>query len=186
MNTLTRPMHAELPLPAEEAPGSYRIGDRQDRPWGHYVVIDAGTAPNGEEYCKKNITIRPLQILSLQSHKLRSETWVVKKGILTVLKDGQNLELEPGESVDIPAGSIHCMANTGEDDCIVVETQEGICREDDIKRYMDVYHRSTEALASPQAPESFTAYREILIEINRIRVNRKHGITSSPQPAIAK
>ena len=93
------------------------------------------------------------------------------------------IELQPGESIHIPAGSIHCMANTGEDDCIVEETQEGICRKEDIKRYMDVYHRSTETLASPQAPESFTAYREILIEINKIRVNRKHGITSSKQQA---
>ncbi len=176
MNTLTRPMPVELSLPAEETPpGSYRIGDRQDRPWGHYIVVDAGTAANGEEYCKKNITIRPLQILSLQSHKLRSETWVVKRGVLTVLKDGRRLELEPGEAVDIPAGSLHCMANTGEDDCIVVETQEGIFREVDIKLFMYFYHIRTEALSSPQAPESFTAYREIIIDINQIRVNRQRG-----------
>jgi len=162
----------------EALPAAHRIGDRDERPWGRYVVIDAGIAASGEEYCKKIITVEPLQILSLQSHRLRRETWVVKKGILTALKDGKRLELRPGESLQIPADSIHCMANTGDDDCVVEATQEGICREEDIRRYMDVYHRSTEMLASPQAPENFTAYREILIDINKARVNRKHRISA--------
>ena len=154
----------------------YQIGDKESRPWGHYTVIDAGIAANGEEYCKKIITVEPLQVLSLQSHKLRRETWIVKKGILTALKDGKRVDLYPGDSIEIPADSLHCMANINDDDCVVEELQEGICREEDIRRYMDVYHRSTETLASPQATESFTAYREILIDINRIRVNKKNGV----------
>jgi mannose-6-phosphate isomerase-like protein (cupin superfamily) len=181
MSNLSRPALApapeEQPLPLKSAPGAYRVGNRDDRPWGHYVVIDAGIAANGEEYCKKNITIEPLQILSLQSHKLRDEVWAVKKGTLTALKDGRRIEVFPGESIDIPAGSIHCMANMdADDDCFVEETQRGICRDHDIHRYMDVYRRDTETLSSPAGPESFTGYREILIDINKIRVNRKHGV----------
>jgi mannose-6-phosphate isomerase len=178
MKNLSRSAPEELSPVTEEEPCTYRVGSKSDRPWGHYIVTDAGVAANGEEYCKKTVTIEPLQMLSLQSHRLRRETWVVKKGTLTVLKDGKRMELRPGESVHIPTGSIHCMANTGEDNCVVDETQEGICRENDIRRYMDVYHRNTETLISPHAPESFMGYREILIEINKIRVNRKHGIAS--------
>lgn len=161
----------------EEAPQrAYQNGDKETRPWGNYVVIDTGIADNGEEYCRKTITIDPLQILSLQSHKFRRETWVVKKGILTALKDGRRFELHPGESIQIPEDSIHCMANMNDDSCVVEELQEGICREDDIRRYMDVYQRSTETLTSPQAAESFTAYREILIDINKIKVSKKNGV----------
>lgn len=178
MKNLSRSAPEELSPVTEVAPDAYKIGDKDDRPWGHYIVTDAGVAANGEEYCKKTITIEPLQMLSLQSHKLRRETWTVRKGILTALKDGQRVELKPGQSIHIPTGSIHCMANTGEDNCVAEETQEGICRKEDIRRYMDVYHRSTETLVSPQAPESFMAYREILIDINKIRVNRKRGIAS--------
>lgn len=161
------------PLPSS-APGAYHIGDRDTRPWGNYLVIDTGLYGNGEEFCKKMITINSLQILSLQSHKQRRETWTVKKGNLTVLRDGKIIELAIGESIDIPLESIHCMANTTTEDCVVEEIQEGVCREEDITRYMDAYNRSTEVLSSPQAAESFTAYREILIDINKARMERKN------------
>ncbi len=155
---------------------AYQVGDRDDRPWGHYVISSTGIAANGEEYCEKIITIRPWQILSLQSHELRRETWTVIKGTLTALRDGQRLDLSPHEAIHIPVSSIHCMANMDEDDCVVAERQEGICREEDIKRYMDAYRRSTETLASPSAAESFTAYRTILIDINRNKANRMQGV----------
>lgn len=152
----------------------YKIGDRDDRPWGHYVVTGAGVDVRGEEYCEKTITVRPGQVLSLQSHDLRRETWTVRRGTLTALRDGERIEVLPRENVHIPKGSVHCMANLGEEDCIVEERQEGVCREEDIKRYMDAYHRSTEALY-PVPAESFTAYRAILADIKKIRVNRTKG-----------
>jgi mannose-6-phosphate isomerase len=173
MSNASRPALEEY---EEEMPQRvYQTGDRKDRPWGNYIVVDTGVAADGEEYCRKTLTIEPLQILSLQSHKFRRETWVVKRGILTALNDGKRLELYPGESIRIAAGSIHSMANTGDDACVVEELQEGICREDDIRRYMDVYQRGTETLASPQAAESFTTYREILIDINKIKLTKKYG-----------
>ena len=175
MNNSSQAAPKKMPLPSDATPVIYQVGDRGDRPWGHYIVTDTGIAAGGEEYCEKTITIRPLQILSLQSHQLRRETWTVKRGILTVLVDGQRIDLLSGESLHIPVGSIHCMANLGDEDCIIKERQEGICREEDIRRYMDVYRRDTETLASPAAAESFTAYRAILVDINKIRMSKKHG-----------
>jgi mannose-6-phosphate isomerase-like protein (cupin superfamily) len=170
MSNISQPLTAE-------ASGNYRVGDRDDRPWGHYVVTAVGHDTSGEEFCEKKITIDPLQILSLQSHRQRRETWTVRRGHLTALKEGQRVELSSGESIHIPAGAIHCMANLGDEDCIVEERQEGICREEDVQRFMDVYRRDTETLeASPTAVESFAIYRDVIIDINRIRANKKHGV----------
>lgn len=155
----------------------YKIGDRDERPWGHYVVTACGRTPNGDEFCEKKITIEPLQALSLQSHALRSEIWRVRRGVLTALRDGQRLEVLSGETIHIPTGSLHCMANLGEEDCIVEERQEGVCREEDIRRYMDVYQRGTDALeATPDALDSFAAYRAVVEDINKIKATKKNAV----------
>jgi len=176
MSILPSPAAEERP-PSQKSPaGAYKVGDRDNRPWGHYIVTGTGKTADGEEYCEKKIVIEPMQILSLQSHNLRRETWTVKRGTLTALRDGTRAELSAGESIHIPAGSLHCMANLDEENCIVEERQEGICREDDIKRYVDIYSRGTEASASSQALRSLAAYHAILVDMNTIKVNRKHGI----------
>lgn len=149
---------------------TYYIGDKDVRPWGYYVVTDIGITANNEEYCEKIIIVKSGRTLSLQSHNQRRETWTVKKGILTALLDGKRLEILPYESVYIPTGSIHCMANLGNGDCIIEERQEGICYEEDINRYMDAYNRNIVEFISPEAIESFTAYIAILDEIKNIQV----------------
>ena len=47
----------------------FRIGDRDNRPWGSYEVV--ATAQHGEEeQVEKIITILPRKVLSLQSHRV--------------------------------------------------------------------------------------------------------------------
>ena len=150
----------------------YHIGDKDIRPWGHYIVTGIGIVANDKWYCEKIITVKSGKVLSLQSHNQRRETWTVKKGILTALCDGKRMELFSNNYIHIPMGSIHCMANLGEEDCIVEERQEGICCEEDIKRYMDAYNRSTEKLVTTEATESLTAYIAILKEIKNMQVKR--------------
>jgi mannose-6-phosphate isomerase len=141
----------------------YKVGDSDQRPWGHYVVTAVGVNEKGEEYCDKEITVLPGQVLSLQSHELRRETWKVLRGTLTVLLDGESIEMIEGEEIHIPEKSIHCMANLSDDrDCVVFERQEGLCREEDIKRYIDAYGRGTEAPKGEAAVNSITAYNEII------------------------
>lgn len=125
------------------APTGYNIGDSDQRPWGHYRVINIGVEANGEEFCEKEITVNPGQILSLQSHELRREIWTVLKGTLEVIVDEQRLSLEEGQSVLIPLKAIHCMANAGKISCVVHERQIGKCSEEDIIRYVDAYGRNT-------------------------------------------
>jgi mannose-6-phosphate isomerase-like protein (cupin superfamily) len=161
MQNISGSAPSSVPHPAT---GSYKVGDRDDRPWGSYIVTGVGIDISGVEYCEKTIVVNPWQALSLQSHELRRETWTVRQGALTALVDGERIELKEGQSLQIPEGSIHCMANLGDTNCIVAERQEGICREDDIKRYADAYSRATEA-AIPAVARSAAVYNAILSEV---------------------
>lgn len=120
---------------------AYIIGETDTRPWGHYTVLDVGTE-NGEEYCTKTITVNPGGVLSLQSHKLRREEWTVLEGDLEVTRDKEILNLKTGESIDIPQGAVHRMANRSDKPVVVKEIQRGICREEDIERFEDIYGRN--------------------------------------------
>jgi len=112
------------------------------RPWGTFEGIDAGPT-----YQVKRITVTPGAALSLQSHKRRSEHWVVIAGTATVTR-GEDLDslevtvLSRNQSIDIPLGWIHRLENPGEAPLIIIEVQSGdYLGEDDIQRYDDVYGR---------------------------------------------
>ena len=143
----------------------YKVGDRDIRPWGMYEVTAVGRTAQGEEFCEKIITILPGQSLSLQSHELRRELCRVAQGELTVILNGQRITLKAGEDINVPLGNIHAMANLSSSSCVVFERQEGICREDDIKRYLDAYGRSVEAPSDPVASASLSVYKKILDDL---------------------
>lgn len=149
-------------------PVPYKVGDYDKRPWGEYTVTGVGTNDAGEEFCAKDITVNPGSILSLQSHGQRREKWTVKSGTLTVVVDEKRLDLAPGESIDIPLRAIHCMANLTRAPVVVNEIQEGLCREADIKRYVDANGRKTEPLTSPTAQVSVAHYNAIVAEIQQM------------------
>ncbi|MDB5478845.1 MAG: mannose-phosphate guanylyltransferase/mannose-6-phosphate isomerase [Alphaproteobacteria bacterium] len=119
---------------------AYKPGERDTRPWGEWEVLDLGTE-NNEEFCIKRIIVTPGGVLSLQSHKLRREEWTVLEGVLEVTRNDEILSLNPGETVHIPQGAVHRMANRGTVNAVVKEIQRGVCREDDIERFEDIYGR---------------------------------------------
>lgn len=107
------------------------------RPWGDYEQIDKGT-----RYQVKRITVKPYGKLSLQSHKHRSEHWVVVSGTANITINDFEKKLEENESVYIPLGSIHRLYNPGPDKLELIEVQSGdYLGEDDIVRYEDIYNR---------------------------------------------
>ncbi len=106
-----------------------------------WEVLDTGVE-NGEEFCIKKITVNPGGILSLQSHKLRREVWTALEGSIEVTRDDKIITLSKGETIDIPCGAVHRMANRSDTVAVIHEIQRGICREDDIIRLEDVYGRS--------------------------------------------
>jgi len=118
----------------------YRIGETDTRPWGTWEVLDTGKEQD-EEYCVKKITVTPGGVLSLQSHEKRREEWTVLSGTLEVTRNDEIIVLQTGETIFIPQGAKHRMANRGTEDVVVKEIQRGLCREDDIIRYEDIYGR---------------------------------------------
>jgi mannose-6-phosphate isomerase-like protein (cupin superfamily) len=113
------------------------------RPWGIYYVLE--DKPN---FKVKKIVVNPGARLSLQSHKHRSEHWVVVSGLATVevRKTDKSSEwvfdLSANESCFIPMQNKHRLANYGKIPLVIVEVQVGeYTGEDDIERYEDDYSR---------------------------------------------
>ena len=111
---------------------------RVHRPWGYYESIDMG-----ERFQVKRIVVVPGGILSLQKHRHRAEHWVVVKGTAEVTVNETVKNVHENESIFIPIGSVHRMANKGKIALELIEVQTGsYLGEDDIERIEDVYKRT--------------------------------------------
>ena len=111
---------------------------RMYRPWGYYQGIDKGA-----RYQVKRIVVKPGGRLSLQKHFHRAEHWVVVRGTAEVTRDAEVHLVHENESIYLPIGCVHRMANPGKIDLELIEVQVGsYTGEDDIIRIEDVYNRS--------------------------------------------
>jgi mannose-1-phosphate guanylyltransferase/mannose-6-phosphate isomerase len=111
---------------------------RMHRPWGYYESIDMG-----ERFQVKRIVVIPGGILSLQKHRHRAEHWVVVRGTAEVTIGEQVRAVHENESVYIPIGAVHRMANNGKIPLELIEVQTGsYLGEDDIERLEDFYKRN--------------------------------------------
>ena len=116
------------------------------RPWGVYYVLE-----DKPSFKVKKIIVKEGQRLSLQSHKHRSEHWVVVEGEATLqirkVEHPENIGhqiLYPNQSCYIPQGHVHRLANHGTSPLVLIEVQTGSSTdEDDIIRYQDDYARDT-------------------------------------------
>ena len=107
------------------------------RPWGYYTSVDEGA-----RHQVKRIVVKPGGRLSLQKHFHRAEHWIVVKGAAEVTLDGAVTLVHENESIYLPIGSVHRLANPGKIDLELVEVQTGsYLGEDDIVRIEDVYNR---------------------------------------------
>ncbi|WP_454850792.1 mannose-1-phosphate guanylyltransferase/mannose-6-phosphate isomerase [Rhizobium binxianense] len=108
------------------------------RPWGGYTSIF-----NGDRFQVKRIFVTPGKKLSLQKHHHRSEHWIVVKGTAEVTV-GDNVQmLRENESIYIPLGEIHRLANPGKILLELIEVQTGsYLGEDDIIRIVDEFGRT--------------------------------------------
>ena len=110
---------------------------KTERSWGYYRVI--------HEYDKhtkvKELTVPPGNKLSMQKHKERSEHWVVAEGTATVYTLDSSTDIDTlgvytqHQSLHIPVGTWHQLANEHDTDLKLVEIQYGKnCVEEDIER----------------------------------------------------
>ncbi len=111
----------------------------EHRPWGTFTVL-----ADEEDHKVKRITVRPGQRLSLQRHRHRQEHWYVTRGRAIVTRNGEQIALTAGESVDIGRGDVHRVQNEDAEDLVFIEIQLGdYFGEDDIERLEDDYGRTT-------------------------------------------
>jgi mannose-1-phosphate guanylyltransferase/mannose-6-phosphate isomerase len=107
------------------------------RPWGWYQRIDIGP-----RFQVKRIQVKPGGILSLQKHFHRAEHWVVVRGTAEVTIDDRIALIQENESIYLPLGCVHRMANPGKIPLEIIEVQVGsYTGEDDIVRIEDRYGR---------------------------------------------
>ena len=111
---------------------------KTERTWGYYRVI--------HEYNNhtkvKELAVPPGNKLSMQRHQERSEHWFIAEGTATVYTintsstDVETLGVyNQHESLHIPVGTWHQLANEHDTDLKLVEIQYGTnCVEEDIER----------------------------------------------------
>jgi mannose-1-phosphate guanylyltransferase/mannose-6-phosphate isomerase len=110
---------------------------RVHRPWGYYESVDSG-----DRFQVKRIAVVPGGKLSLQRHHHRAEHWVVVRGTAEVTVGDEVRAVHENESIYIPIGSVHRLANPGRIPLELIEVQTGsYLGEDDIVRLDDVYNR---------------------------------------------
>ena len=111
---------------------------RVQKPWGSYETTDRGPG-----FQVKRIIVKPGHKLSLQYHHRRAEHWVVVAGSAEVTVGDSVSTLNENESVHIPIGVVHRLANQGTRDLHLIEVQCGdYLGEDDIVRLDDTYGRT--------------------------------------------
>ena len=107
------------------------------KPWGHELIF-----AENDRYAGKILHIEPGQLLSLQYHERKDETFYVLKGevSLTVEENGAltEIRLPQGSSYRIRAGVRHRMRSEAGCDLIEVSTPEL----DDVVRLEDAYGRA--------------------------------------------
>ena len=129
------------------------------RPWGSFKTIfeeedcalenirlEDITENNPLEHLStfkiKIIKVDPDKRLSLQSHRFRSEHWVIVQGNALVTIGEDDVRLERNQHIYIPKGAKHRIKNVGNIQLILVETQIGCyLGDDDIVRYSDDFGR---------------------------------------------
>jgi mannose-1-phosphate guanylyltransferase len=108
------------------------------RPWGGYASV-----VNGDRFQVKRLFVKPGKKLSLQKHHHRAEHWVVVRGTAEVTLDDTITTLSENQSIYLPLGCVHRLANPGKIELELIEVQTGsYLGEDDIIRIEDEFGRT--------------------------------------------
>ena len=123
----------------ETGKNEYLLPSVEERPWGHFSLLEKGSG-----YQIKHICLKPKARLSLQMHNHRSEHWIVVSGMAKVQRGDEIFNVNRNESTYIPVTVKHRLENPGLIPLKIIEIQSGeYLGEDDIIRFDDVYGRET-------------------------------------------
>lgn len=110
--------------------------DSDNRPWGRWEEY-----LNEPGYRVKRIQVHPGKRLSLQKHEHREEHWVVVQGEGIFTRNEDVRRVQRGDTLHIAIGDVHRLENDKDEYLVVIETQLGVCLEDDIIRLEDDFGR---------------------------------------------
>ena len=118
----------------------------EERPWGSFTTIAEGQINTNSEkqyYKVKTLSINPLSRLSLQSHSLREEYWLIHSPCFITC--GHNtLFCTSGSIIHIPISTKHRIENkqkTVISRITEISFSPQPIMEEDIIRYEDIYNR---------------------------------------------
>jgi mannose-1-phosphate guanylyltransferase/mannose-1-phosphate guanylyltransferase/mannose-6-phosphate isomerase len=106
-----------------------------ERPWGNFRQFT-----HNELSTVKILTLKPNEMLSLQSHKHRTEFWHITGGSGIVEIGGMKENAALRDEYEIPIGAKHRLS-AGFDGIQVLEIATGDFDEEDIIHYEDKYGR---------------------------------------------
>lgn len=110
------------------------------RPWGMYERY-----VEEPDYWVQKITLLPGKTIYQHKHMRRTENWMVIRGEIQVLLDGNAQVYHSGENIDIPAGSLHQVSNIGSKPALILETAIG-----EILQVTDLVSQTVPDLAETQ------------------------------------
>ena len=112
--------------------------NEETKPWGNYRVLH-----KEEGVQVKRVELKPGCRLSLQKHARRLEKWTIISGSGVATLGPKENPVRKGSTVDVPAGAIHRIQNTGSGPLVFIEIQLGdYLGEDDIVRLEDDFGRT--------------------------------------------
>jgi mannose-6-phosphate isomerase len=106
------------------------------KPWGLFRQFT-----HNEMSTVKILEVKPGELLSLQSHKYRKESWFVVEGSPTVILNTYTKKLKRGDFVKVGKGVKHRIMNKTKKTVALLEIAYGTFDEKDIIRYEDKYNR---------------------------------------------
>ena len=111
---------------------------KEEMPWGDYEVLMERPG-----YKVKNLTVLPRGEISLPRHHHRNEHWFIVKGKGIVTKNGSEIRVLTGDSVDLSVNEVHRIKKIDNDNLVFIEIAQGdYLGEDDIVRIEDKYGRA--------------------------------------------
>ena len=127
----TQKVKDALSLVANERDKPYDAKLKDYRPWGWREVISSSQSSE-----ISRVHLNPGAEVTMQSHSLRTEHWIVETGRLSVTINGETKIITQGESIFVPLNSLHQLSNITDEPTIVLEVKTGsYIGEDDIQRY---------------------------------------------------
>lgn len=90
------------------------------REWGIHELL---TSANG--YKVKKVTVFPGMSMNLHQHEFRSEHWSVVEGVATITLGADEQDYHKYESVFVPVGMQHKVANNTDENVVIIEVGIG-------------------------------------------------------------